>query len=76
MIEEVYTKSMMKFQKKELVAYLWKIKGKTKALRKEFEQVVDVKTYREHDGVSQCGLQSAYFDFKKAIAVYLGEKIQ
>ncbi len=67
---------MMKFQKKELVAYLYKIKQKTKKLRGAYEAIVDVKTYREHDGVTQCGLESAYFDFKKAIATYLGEKIQ
>ncbi len=66
----------MKFQKKELVAYLYKIKQKTKALRAEFESIVDVKTYREKDGVTQSGLESAYFDFKAAIATYLGEKIQ
>ncbi len=76
MSEELYTKSMMKFQKKELVAYLYKIKQKTKKLREAFESIVDPKTYREHDGVGQVGLESAYFDFKKAIAIYLGEKVQ
>ncbi len=68
----------MKFQKKELVAYLYKIKQKTKALREEFESQVDVKTYREHAGsdIARKNYNYLYFKFKAAIATYLGEKIQ
>ncbi len=66
----------MKFQKKELVAYLWKIKQKTKKIREEFESIIDPKTYREHEGVYLRGHDKLYFKFKAAIATYLGEKIQ
>ncbi len=66
----------MKFQKKELVAYLWKIKQKTKNLREAFESQVDKKTYREYETVCRKNYNYLYFKFKAAIATYLGEKIQ
>ena len=76
MTEEEYIKSMMKYKKAELLDYLWKIREKTRKLRETFGSSVDIKTYREHDGVTQKGHEYLYFKFKEAIATYLGEKIK
>ncbi len=74
--DEDFTKEMMKFKKLELIALMNQIRKKTKKLRECFEAIVEVKTYREHKGTYQKGYDHLYFDFKKAIATYLGEKIQ
>ncbi len=74
--KEEYEKELMRYKKKELIAYLLKIREKTKDLRVAFELAVNPKTYREHDDSRRQNYNYLYFKFKAAIATYLGEKIQ
>lgn len=59
---EEYEKGMMKFKKKELVAHLWKIREKTKALRNFYKD-----TQQHPEAITK-------YMTVKAIKTYLGEK--
>ena len=76
MTKEEFEKDWMKYKKKDMIDWLWRIREKNKVLREDFESIVDPATYSEHVGMIETGYDFFYFKFKAAIATYLGEKIQ